>query len=64
MQKFNCNDSHVHGKTPNQSVTYAAQQLHSNDVVTIDNCQQHNDYTVDQLSSLCVVTVQRGWQLD
>ena len=31
------------------SVTYQAQWLDSDDVVTDDNSQQHSDYTVDQL---------------
>ena len=34
---------HVHSKAPIPSVTYEAQWLDSNIVVTVANCQQHSD---------------------
>ena len=34
----------LRSKTPIPSVTYKAKWLHSEGVVTVDNCQQHRDW--------------------
>ena len=51
-------------KNPIPSVTYYAQSLHSDwavtlyhDVVTVVNCRQHGDYTIDQLCSQSAASI-------
>ena len=51
----------LHSKTPIPSVTYWAQWLHSDGVVTVVNCQQHGNYTVDQLCSLYAASKYQQW---
>ena len=50
MTTFTCH-SFVHSKTPIHSLPGAVttQWLDSDGVATVDNCQQHSDYSVDQL---------------